>query len=526
MLSLALAWVGVLAAGPGDDFARRYAPTMDRVEPPAALAWSMTEADTWRVARVSVECGEGFTLSMGPATAAVGHHDGNALFVVLMPDGEATVRWRGGEEAVGEAWVRLNPHELGLLLAPEQISGRGESGALTWARRTAAWKMNASWQAGGLPVIVKRGWMTIDADTCAGVRRFFVLDVAAGKADYERAFEANPVPGRGEATPGQAAAAFDATWEAFDRLYAMFGLREGVDWDSVRLDWRGRVASRTTAYEVAADLGRMLAGLEDMHAWVRFGPEEHVPVYSPARPLNADWNGTRAMIGGVAGPREGIARGRTPDGIGYIGVMSLSPRGLVAEFDGALAALRDAPAITVDLRFNGGGDEQAGRAIAGRFLDRRVVYARSRFRSGPGRDELGPALDRACDPRGPWRYEGRLVVLVGRRTMSSAESLSQMLAAVPGAVLVGDRTAGSSGRPVAVDVGLGITVGVPTWLDLDAEGNAIEGRGVQPHVWLEVPPDHFSGTHDPVLEAGLGAARRAQETGPAPAGEPGRDRRR
>jgi C-terminal processing protease CtpA/Prc len=86
-----------------------------------------------------------------------------------------------------------------------------------------------------------------------------------------------------------------------------------------------------------------------------------------------------------------------------------------------------------------------------------------------------------------------------------------------GAVLVGQTSAGSSGRPTKFRLGNGVAVWLPSWIDVTPDGTGIEGYGVVPDVTAEVDPERPG---DPVLEVALAtlAARRPQN----PDGAPGR----
>lgn len=499
-----------LCAGPGDDFAARYTPTIDRTPDTPALPWTMDAGDVWRVSGLRLDAGERLAIELEACDVAIGRHGTNAMFAVVFPDLPSPLRssLAGDADPVCEVWLRFNPNELDQLFPRASIAGPGAAGTLLWARRTAAWKMRASWQAGNLPVVVERGFVTADLDTATGARRFYVVNRARDAVRYEPAFEKRPVPARLPASREDSLRVFDAVWDRFDRTYAMFPIRRGVDWDAQKTAWREKAGECATTYELASALAGMLSALDDLHVWVRLGGDESLPVCERDRPLNADWDAAGAMIGPLTDHRHGLAWGRTSDGVGYLNISSLGDARIVRDFDEAMEMLKETRSILLDLRFNGGGDELTARRLAGRFLDRAVVYSTNRYRSGPGREDLGPVLERACEPRGPWRYEGKLVVLTGQRTMSSAESFALMLRQAPGALLMGDRTAGSSGKPEAFSPGLGIEVGVPQWLDMDKQGNPIERRGVAPDVRIEAAPERFTPTDDPVLGAALAEARK------------------
>lgn len=89
-------------------------------------------------------------------------------------------------------------------------------------------------------------------------------------------------------------------------------------------------------------------------------------------------------------------------------------------------------------------------------------------------------------------------MLQGPVVASSAESFLLMMRAA-GATLVGDRSAGSSGRPVRFRLGNRVHAWLPSWVDSDLNGAPIEGRGVTPDVTVA----YIADATDPVLASAL-----------------------
>jgi C-terminal processing protease CtpA/Prc len=77
---------------------------------------------------------------------------------------------------------------------------------------------------------------------------------------------------------------------------------------------------------------------------------------------------------------------------------------------------------------------------------------------------------------------------------------------VPGTVVVGAASQGSSGNPKPHDLGNGVTVLLPSWKDLTPDGQEMEGVGVPPDIEVKASPADFN-TSDPVLEAALARLR-------------------
>jgi hypothetical protein len=474
-------------------------------------AWRSGPEDVWSLSGVELAPVEGFSLGCGAASLVVGHDGGAALWAVVLPEapGRLHCEGPGDGEAVRSVFLRLHPSRLGELFPPETVLGRGPALASLDGRRIFGRKVGGSWQNGGRPVVPPESTLVLDLETEVA-RRFHMLDLETGEDRYEAYFERFPVPAPTPLEPAQAAANFDLVWSAFDENYPGFVGLPGLDWGAARDRWRPLAERADSAERLAGVLAELLEDLGDLHAWVAVG-EEFTPMERPVRHLNGSFRALGGRVGSLKDAGCGLVWGRTGDGIGYAAVNGLTDARLPGAFDEALEALSGTWGLVVDLRYNGGGDELLGRRVAGRFLEEPVTYSSHRNRSGSGHDELGPLHERVCEPRGPWRYEGELVVLWGPWTMSSAESLGAMLSLAPGAVTMGAPTAGSSGNPTVLELRGGLRVSLPRWLDLGPNGQPLERRGLAPRVPVEAEPGAFTATADPVLDAALARLRRTPE---------------
>lgn len=555
-LWLALALVICPASLGATDLTARYPATLDGSEPAVGREWTCDAGDVWELTEFTFKLDGQLEIRMGPSLATFGHSGTNVVWAhvdALSPatGGAITTHLPGGGEGVVSVWMRFNPALVGELFPAPTVVARDPTGkaaeakqsaeaeraaeakgaaeetawskrageATTWAKRAAAWKMRASWHSGNLPVIPWRKSIVLDIETTSGARRFYGVDTEARTVKYEPYFESRALPKLVPVEQADALKAFDAVWQSFDREYAMFAIRPQVDWTKLRNEHRPRAESAKTSYEVAAAVADMLAALCDLHVWVTCG-DEGVPCYRRNRPLNGDPEAVRAMLGGLTDSHKDAMWGRTDDGLAYLNIYALEKPELPQVVDEMLEMLGDSWGLVIDLRFNGGGGEDLGQQIAGRFLDRPALYSRHQYRSGPAHTDLGAMRDRVVRPRGPWRWQAPVVVLIGQRTMSSAESFALMLAQCPGVVTLGDRTAGSSGKPRRLDVGIGITVNMPTWVDYLPDGTPLEECGITPSVAVAPGDSAARGKVDPVLEAALAHLRKQ----PPDARIPGRPR--
>ncbi len=160
------------------------------------------------------------------------------------------------------------------------------------------------------------------------------------------------------------------------------------------------------------------------------------------------------------------------------------------------------------MRLNGGGDEPTAGKVAGRFLQKEFVYSCSQYRNGPSHTDLTEKYERKVSPRGPWRYNRPVVLLIGQKCMSSNESFIAMMSGDPEVTIIGDHTCGSSGNPRIVKLPLDMTVGVPRWIDYLPDGAPLDERGFQPKVQFKPEPGAFESDRDDLLKAALERLRK------------------
>lgn len=510
---------GIGSSLAGENFDARYPATLDRSPTPIGFFCTTSPADVWSLRWFRFTDADRLAIELGPSTVAFGRTDTNVLWAAVFPQQPGAIHssLAGDGEQAATIWLRFHPARVGTLFPEESVIGQGAAEFVPKAQRLAAWKTNGSWQADGDPMVPSLTATVVDIDTTQGVRRFYSSPPDGGGLEYVAAFERQALPASSPISEEKALAAFDTLWKAFDAEYAQFVLRPEVDWTRLRDSMRPRAAKAKNAYELAATLAELLAPLEDLHISVRCGPES-LPVFRREQPLNASRSAIEKTFGKLQRTRGDLAWARTGDGLGYINLYRLRQRDLPATFDAVLEQLGDAWGLVLDLRFNGGGDELLGRAVAGRFLERAAVYSVSQYRSGPKHDQLGRRFERVVEPRGPWRYQAPVVVLIGRRTMSSAESLALMLAQSPVVITMGDNSAGSSGKPKPLTLAGNIVVMLPTWLDRLPDGTPLDRVGVAPRVRVRAAPEVFAGGRDPVLDAALDHLRKT----PAELRKPGK----
>jgi hypothetical protein len=508
------AGMGILAAVFGasiptradTDLARIYRATLEPERRLQGHDWETTRSDSWSLKRFEIQVPRQLSIRLGPSALVIGRSGTNALWAAVLPQdpGDIAAAPAGAGEHAASIWLRFHPSQVGELFPKSTVEGPGSLRALIDARRLYAHKIETSYHVNRMPAVPPRGSTIADVETKEGHRRFFVIDAKKRSVTAEPALLRKTLPKLpdGALEEGEGAKLFDEVWSAFDREYAMFGLKRGLDWRALGDLYRPLAAEARGPYDVAGAMALLLAELRDLHASVKIG-DEGVWCFDRARFLNANWGGTQAVIGAIADGDQPVRWGKTRDGFGYIAVMNLLHPAIADDCDRALEELKGAKGMIFDLRFNGGGNEEIAKKVAARFHSKAVVYASHCFRNGPAHGDLGGRQERRLEPRGPWTFEKPLAVLIGERTMSSAESFASMLAMAPGARLFGARSAGSSGNPRELKLAHGIAVMLPRWLDYDHSGEPLEGRGLEPHERIDARPEQYAASDDPVVRAAL-----------------------
>jgi len=501
-----LGLLGLVAAGRGEvDLLERYPTRLSTGDsaPENARSWEFTAKDVFRVSKFNFAVSNELKLEIGAAELGIGHGADGAVWAVVLPKENGTLsRGVGDQTPVAHVWLRFHPGQVNRLFPPETVSAGGVTNVAARIRAIASVKFTGSWHAGPKALIPNPPDVTLDLDTPAGSRQFFVVDTAAKSAKYIDAFENQAVRPASPFSKNEAAQAFDKLWKAFDEEYAMFLLRPEVDWARLREENRPKALACTTTEEFAEVCAEMLRLLRDLHVWMTVGGVS-VPVFDRPRAANSNPSAHRFLLGELH--REGrVQWAVTEDKIGFVAIngWNTGPE-IPGQVDKALEQMRDTRGLIVDVRLNGGGDEATAGKVAGRFLSQKFVYSYSQFRNGPKHTDLTAKFPRTVEPRGPWRYHRPVALLIGEKCMSSNESFIAMMSGATNVTTMGDHTCGSSGNPRIVKLPLDMTVSVPRWIDYLPDGTPLDEKGFQPEVVFTPKTGAFEGNRDDLLTAAL-----------------------
>jgi hypothetical protein len=279
--------------------------------------------------------------------------------------------------------------------------------------------------------------------------------------------------------------------------------RLGIDWDAQFSAHRAKLEGAANALEFMLAMYDLLAVTDDQHIEIKY-EDAVVPIVARAPDAVFSQRAVAKTMPEGQKVNPAIIMGRFDDGIGYM--MITTWRDVAQEelemLDQVLDILieRDVPALVIDVRPNGGGDETIARHFAGRFIQEKTPYARHRAVDPQEPDGFSQENVRSFVPNndGP-RFTKPVAVLMGGYNMSATESFLLMMRQVDNCTLIGDSSYGSSGNPKAHVLSNGVTVMLPSWIDTDLEGRPIEGQGIKPDVMLRTFPGEVGLRPDPVI---------------------------
>lgn len=189
-----------------------------------------------------------------------------------------------------------------------------------------------------------------------------------------------------------------------------------------------------------------------------------------------------------------IAWFKTEENVGYILVDSMSGLGgdddillvdkhIAAQaIDQALVDLSGVEGIIIDIRLNGGGEDEVSLVIASRFSHSSQHVYSKQARLGNIRTPLQKVY---LEPLGELQFLGPVVLLTSENTFSAAEVFALAMRELPNVTLIGEASGGSFSDILVSRVSSDIAFGFSNEFYLSTTGEWFEREGVP--VDIEVP---------------------------------------
>jgi hypothetical protein len=328
-----------------------------------------------------------------------------------------------------------------------------------------------------------------------------------------------------EAERGAAPLNFEWFCASFAEHYAFFDER-GVDWPAVTADARAKIGADTTDDELFDVLAGLVALLEDGHCRLE-GNGRSAGSDRPDVDLAGSRRRTEARalvdeqyLGGrhVRACERRLTAGRLLDEVAYLrldAMEGLDPSGgywegleaLDAALDNVFADFEGVTGLVIDVRFNGGGTDRYGFALAERLVSAPKLAVVKQVRSNPldprERSHVG---EFRLEPSPRPGFRGPLVILVSRHTASAAEVFAMSLLGRADVTVIGEQSESVFSDIHSSQLPNGWGVALSNEVYLAESGECFEVVGVPLDVEIPtVRATDIDGAVDPALEAAVDA---------------------
>lgn len=244
----------------------------------------------------------------------------------------------------------------------------------------------------------------------------------------------------------------ESLYNAVGNKYSYFELKN-INWDSVYQHYLPQVNDDMSKQELFNVLDSMLYDLRDGHVnlvspfnlsrnwqWYLNYPDNFNPYVVERKYLGDDYR----IAGGI--------RYTKLDSIGYIYYPSFGNGFTLQNLNEVFTFLQGTKGLIVDVRSNGGGSLNNAFALARRLVDKEQLALVTYEKTGPGPDDFGKGSGYNLSPSDGVNYEGKVAVLINRRSYSATNSFAGMLRGFDNVTIVGAQSGGGGGIPVDLEL--------------------------------------------------------------------------
>lgn len=306
---------------------------------------------------------------------------------------------------------------------------------------------------------------------------------------------------------------FDALAEIIDKHYCFFEAKD-IDWQEVTARYRRQITDSTTVIGLFDICAAMLDELEDGHVnltsyfstsyyrkWWSDYPQDFNLRTLQEYYLNFDYYQTS----GISYTMFDV-EGKT--NVGYMYYPSFSTGIGELNLDYIMLLLRDADALIIDIRDNGGGLLTNIGVLVGRFIDHDIDGGYITHKTGPGHGDFSEpypvTYSPAADYRIKWGTKKPVYVLTNRSCFSAANDFVAVMKSLPNVKIVGARTGGGGGLPFSSELPIGWSVRFSA-CPLYAPDGGITEFGIDPTEGCEVhcTAEELAAGRDNILDFAL-----------------------
>lgn len=196
--------------------------------------------------------------------------------------------------------------------------------------------------------------------------------------------------------------------------------------------------------------------------------------------------------------------------IAYVALNSFGYKKLIARFDSVFASIMESKALIIDIRLNTGGNSDIAYNILGYLTNKPFRILKSKTREYyPYYRTRGIGIRWYDLPDIEWPANGRkyfskpIAILTGANTGSSAEDFCAAFSSMKRGIIIGERTAGTTGQPLVFGLPGGGSGLVCTLKSFYPDGKEFVGIGIVPDIEIHPTRKDIVQGKDVVLKAAL-----------------------
>ena len=305
---------------------------------------------------------------------------------------------------------------------------------------------------------------------------------------------------------------FEYFWQDYSDHYANFRVKN-IDWQAQYDLYRPQLNENSTEEDLYRILVSMMELLDDGHVSL-FTGQQSLPFFGSGPAFKLFKQGFDGFEMDVVrnylekefnSIDDEIVHGLLADNLGYlyIGTMYDDIQFWEEVMDGIMEDLKDTRAIVLDIRDNGGGEDEAGRLIASYFTDSEAPYMKVRFKNGPNPNDFEEVRNWSITPSKGTPYTKPFVMLTDRYTISAGETFGFALKTMPQMIHVGDTTNAAFSDTVDRELPNRWQYRIPVAEVKDQNDVSFEGIGLIPDMVVRNTNEDIENDIDPMLEKAM-----------------------
>lgn len=308
---------------------------------------------------------------------------------------------------------------------------------------------------------------------------------------------------------------FDALWKIIDSRYCYLDYKN-VNWDSIYTAYVQHVDTVQNEDQLFELLSDMLLELKDGHVNLTstFNRSRYWNWFLdyPSN-FNADLIYSNRYLGRFYRISEGLKYEKIDRGsIGYVYFESFSAALSDVSLSAMLTYFQSCKGLIVDVRNNGGGMVTNADLLSSVFFDQTQKVGYMSHKTGNGHNDFSVPKPMYINPHKSLKWEKPVVVLCNRMSYSATNIFVNIMRQAPKGLIVGDRTGGGGGLPMANELPNGWSIRYSSCPFFDDQLKHIEW-GIDPHVKIDLTDTDVSSGFDTLIEEAIKRIRQSTSNG-------------